>query len=106
MIKKYSIWLYVIILLVLSIVSLCVGRYSIKLDEIVNIIFNNADKVQEANLLLNIRLPRILLVIISGAALALSGMVFQSIFQNPLISPDVLGVSSGCSLGLLLELYF
>lgn len=106
MIKKYSIWPYVIILLVLSIVSLCVGRYSIKLDEIVNIIFNNADKVQEANLLLNIRLPRILLVIISGAALALSGMVFQSIFQNPLISPDVLGVSSGCSLGAAIGIVF
>lgn len=106
MMKKYSILPYLIILIVLAIVSLCVGRYSLKLDEIVNIIFSNSDNVQEVNLLLNIRLPRVALVMVSGAALALSGMVFQSIFQNPLISPDVLGVSSGCSLGAAIGIVF
>ena len=106
MIKKYSILPYLIILVVLSVLSLCIGRYSIKMDEIIKVIFNSTGNGQEANLLFNIRLPRVLLVIISGAALALSGMVFQSIFQNPLISPDVLGVSSGCSLGAAIGIVF
>lgn len=106
MIKKYSILPYLIILIVLSVVSLCIGRYNIKMDEIIKVVFNSTGNAQEANLLFNIRLPRVLLVIISGAALALSGMVFQSIFQNPLISPDVLGVSSGCSLGAAIGIVF
>lgn len=48
-----------------------------------------------------IRLPRILFVVLCGGVLALSGSVLQSIFKNPLVSGDVLGVSSGCSVGAI-----
>lgn len=106
MIKKYSILPYIFILVILALVSLCIGRYALKISEIFSILFGNRANWQEVNLLVNIRLPRVLLVIFSGAALALSGMVFQSIFQNPLISPDVLGVSSGCSLGAAIGIVF
>lgn len=53
-----------------------------------------------------IRLPRTLLVILSGGALSLGGMVYQGVFRNPLVSPDVLGVSSGCSLGAIVAMIF
>lgn len=105
MIKRKGILLHVIILILLSVFSLCIGRYELSPLEILNTLFGKGDP-QEYSLLVNIRIPRIILVIISGGALALSGMVFQSMFQNPLISPDVLGVTSGCSLGAALGIVF
>lgn len=48
---------------------------------------------------MNLRLPRTIAAIIIGAALALSGAVYQSIFKNPLVSPDLLGISSGACVG-------
>ena len=60
----------------------------------------------EFNLIWNIRFPRVILALVCGGALALSGMVYQSIFQNPIVSPDVLGVSSGASLGAAIAIVF
>lgn len=104
-IKKLTI-LSIIILIILAIISLCIGRYDLGIKDAIRILFGNAKDAIEYNLLFNIRLPRVILVVVSGAALALSGMVFQSIFQNPLISPDVLGVTSGCSLGAAIGIVF
>lgn len=53
----------------------------------------------DEKLLLGIRLPRTLATVMVGAALALSGAVYQGIFKNPLVSPDFLGVSSGACVG-------
>lgn len=53
----------------------------------------------DRDVLLNIRIPRVLTAYFAGAALALSGMTFQSIFRNPLATPFTLGVSSGAALG-------
>lgn len=60
----------------------------------------------DRTLFYQIRLPRTFLVILGGGALALAGLVYQSVFQNPLVSPDVLGVSSGSSIGAILGLLF
>ena len=54
------------------------------------------------NIVFNIRLPRIVMVVVVGAALSLSGAIFQAIFRNPLVSPDLLGVSSGAGFGAIL----
>lgn len=51
------------------------------------------------NVVFVVRLPRILAALLVGAALAVSGAVYQSTFRNPLVSPDILGVSSGASTG-------
>ena len=101
---KKSILLHGIVLLILILVSLSIGRYNIEFKEVIKTLFNMDASFQDFNLLMNIRIPRVLLVVIGGGALALSGMVFQSIFQNPLISPDVLGVTSGCSLGAVVAI--
>jgi iron complex transport system permease protein len=53
----------------------------------------------DEKLLMGIRLPRTMATVIVGAALALSGAVYQGIFKNPLVSPDFLGVSSGACVG-------
>ena len=56
--------------------------------------------------LLQVRLPRIILVSLVGANLAISGAVLQAIFKNPLVSPFILGISSGASLGASIVITF
>jgi iron complex transport system permease protein len=58
--------------------------------------------LQIATILWEIRLPRILAAMIVGASLATAGCTFQSVFRNPLVSPDILGVSAGAGLGAAL----
>jgi iron complex transport system permease protein len=53
----------------------------------------------EANVVFTVRLPRILLALLSGAGLALSGATLQGVFRNPLVGPQVMGVSSGAAFG-------
>jgi iron complex transport system permease protein len=65
--------------------------------------------IQADNVLFIIRLPRIFLTILVGASLSLAGAAYQSLFKNPLVSPDILGVTSGAgmgaALGILLGLF-
>jgi iron complex transport system permease protein len=58
------------------------------------------------NILWNIRLPRVLLAGLVGAALAIAGAAFQGLFQNPLADPYTLGISSGASVGAVMTLFF
>lgn len=60
------------------------------------------DAGMDREILINLRIPRVLTAYLAGAALALSGMAFQSIFRNPLATPFTLGVSSGAALGAAL----
>lgn len=69
------------------------------LDGIKGRIFENSSKW---NPILDERIPRLFVLICTGASLAVSGAVMQSLFQNPLASPSVLGVSSGGSLAIIL----
>ncbi|MGM9921166.1 MAG: FecCD family ABC transporter permease [Bhargavaea sp.] len=58
------------------------------------------------NILWNIRLPRVMLAGLVGAALAIAGAAFQGLFQNPLADPYTLGISSGASVGAVMTLFF
>lgn len=69
------------------------------------------DRLQQSSIILNeIRIPRILGAIVVGGSLALSGLIFQGVFTNPLVSPGILGVlqgaSFGAALGLLMRLNY
>lgn len=81
--------------------SLITGRYSLSLGDIALIATGKCDSAMKTAVFLDIRLPRVLLSALSGAALALAGWVYQSAFMNSLASPDVLGVSSGCAIGAI-----
>ena len=79
--------------------SLSWGRFGIPIEKVILTLFgNNLNDVQN-NIIFNLRLPRILAAILVGAALAVAGATFQGIFRNPLVSPDLLGVSSGACIG-------
>ena len=58
------------------------------------------------DVMLQIRGPRVLAAVLVGAALAIAGAAFQGLFRNPLVSPDLLGASSGAALGAVLGIYF
>ncbi|WP_040976196.1 FecCD family ABC transporter permease [Necropsobacter massiliensis] len=61
---------------------------------------------QAAVVLWNIRLPRILTAVFVGAALSVSGATYQGMFRNPLVSPDILGVTAGAGLGAVIAIYY
>jgi len=58
------------------------------------------------DVLLQVRGPRVVAAVLVGAALAVAGTAFQGLFRNPLVSPDLLGASSGAALGAVLGIYF
>lgn len=94
-----------LVLLCLIVACLCIGKYTISPVECIRILmgkFTGAEPVwdgMDERMLLGVRLPRILATVMVGAALSLSGAVYQGIFKNPLVSPDFLGVSSGACVG-------
>ncbi|CQR46500.1 Iron(3+)-hydroxamate import system permease protein FhuB [Paraliobacillus sp. PM-2] len=57
------------------------------------------------NIIINLRLPRLLVAAVSGALLAISGFIFQGVLRNPLADPSVIGITSGAGVGALLVLY-
>lgn len=90
--------------------SMCIGRYSITPGEVIKVIVGyftgSLDEMDPilVNVVMQVRLPRILLSIIIGAGLACSGAAYQCLFGNPLVSPDILGVSAGAGFGAALAI--
>ncbi len=86
-------------------VGLLRGSVNINASDFFSILFNSAEDVQTQRIILfDIRLPRILLAIIVGTSLALSGAAFQGFFRNSLADPFVIGASSGAALGAALAI--
>lgn len=90
--------------------SIMTGRYLLPPGQILDIILNGKEAAAmniDASVVWNLRIPRILLNILVGGGLAITGTVFQGIFRNPLVNPDILGVSSdaafGAALGILIS---
>lgn len=95
--------------IVLFFTSFLLGRYPISpIDVIKTILCPIFPQLQVSQtittIVFEIRLPRIMAAIVVGAALAIAGAAFQSIFQNPLVSSDLLGVSNGAGFGAALAI--
>lgn len=97
-----------VILILLSLFSLTLGQYDLSIKQIIDFLLYklgfgevpNSQLIQ--NIIVEIRFPRIMASILIGASLAISGVAFQSMFRNPLVSPGILGVLSGASFGAAL----
>lgn len=87
------------IMLLCGVISCCVGRYPLPLADLWSICTGGMEDAMKTNVFLKIRLPRTVFAGITGASLSISGLVYQELFRNPLVSPDVLGVSGGASVG-------
>lgn len=93
--------LLLISLLVCIVLAACVGKYPVSPGESLQIMLGRTENTSEmtVNVVLGLRVPRILASVIVGGALSMSGAAYQGIFKNPLVSPDFLGVSSGACIG-------
>ena len=83
--------------------ALTIGSVHIPISNIVEIIAGNSTSEQIEQIVLNIRLPRIIYAAIIGGSLSVSGAVFQAILMNPLAEPYILGISSGGTFGAVLS---
>lgn len=92
-------------LVVFLIADILLGSVNISLSEFTAFVLGNGwSNPAYGTILFDYRLPKALTAIISGAALAVSGLLMQSFFRNPLAGPYVLGISSGASLGVAILL--
>lgn len=97
--------------LLMVLVSLGVGRFPISAMEVLSLVSaalfgGTANAPENADLILfSIRGPRIVAAFAVGAALAAAGAAYQNLFRNPLVSSDILGVSSGAALGAVLGIF-
>lgn len=82
------------------------GSVSIPAREVLNALLGRSDNEMWTNIVVNIRLPRMLAAIVLGGCLALSGYLLQTFFDNPIVGPFVLGISSGAKLTVALALIF
>ncbi len=88
-------------IVLLFFIDLATGKTNIRFAEIINYLCGVGDLSRESFTVLNdLRLPRVLIAILAGAALGVSGLLMQTIFRNPLAGPYVLGISGGASLGV------
>ena len=97
-------------LLALFLLSFAVGRYGVPLGQVVRILLSGVLPLEQtwtdnmAIAVLNVRLPRILLACLVGCGLSAAGTGYQTVFQNPMAAPDILGASSGACFGAALAI--
>ena len=103
--------LLLLVLLLAALVLLSIGSGAVRVppSSILRLLLNGIGfrsveppAEMQRNIVLYIRLPRVLAAILVGAALAMGGVAMQGLFRNPMASPDILGVSTGASLGAVI----
>lgn len=113
--RLYAIQIFVLsVILVLTLLgALCAGRYPVPFSTVLAILADNLVpnaapfwRVVEERVVELVRLPRILVAGLCGASLALSGAAMQGLFRNPLVGPQIIGVSSGAAFGGALAILF
>ncbi|MCL2856722.1 MAG: iron ABC transporter permease [Oscillospiraceae bacterium] len=110
--KRYNILLLAIgiTLFLFVLAALTMGRYSMNPFDVLRAIHARVTDIPTNDsmevILFRIRLPRVIASLLVGAALSMSGAVYQSTFRNPLISPDLLRVSSGASMGAVVAIFW
>jgi len=89
----------------LTVVAFSVGRYPVSLQEIFSVMAGQPVSASVETVVMQVRGPRVLAALLVGAALAAAGAAYQGMFRNPLVSPDILGVSTGAALGAVLAIF-
>ena len=85
-------------------IAFAVGRYPVSLEELFSLSTGQAVAPNVETVVMQVRGPRVAAALLVGAALAAAGAAYQGMFRNPLVSPDILGVSSGAALGAVLAI--
>lgn len=106
-IRKRSLFLsisLIVVIVIFFIAALILGRYRITISDFVAALFNKPGYDTVQSVIINLRLPRTIMALFVGMALGVSGLIYQEVFRNKLVSPDFLGVSSGASVGAALAI--
>lgn len=109
---KIKILILYLVLLLLFFLSFWLGRFDISPKTVIDIFLSKIMKIAPywdetlETVVLSVRLPRIILALLVGGALSVSGASYQTLFKNPMVSPDILGVSAGAGFGAALAMLF
>ena len=97
-----------VLLLLLFAGGLVYGAVSIPVESVVNILLGEGtERLAWQNIVLQSRFPQAVTALLAGASLAVSGLLLQTLFRNPLAGPSILGISDGANLGVAaIMLYF
>ncbi|MFD0617015.1 FecCD family ABC transporter permease [Paenibacillus sp. GCM10027629] len=92
----------------LAVIVLSVGMGSVRISvmDTISALFGHAKDSSHQVIIFSLRLPRIVVAMLVGAALAVSGAILQGMIRNPLASPDIIGISGGATLGAVIYFYF
>jgi iron complex transport system permease protein len=102
--------LLVFLLLSVFLVSFTLGRYGVPLSQVIRVLIDRVIPLNQTwttemeTVVINIRLPRILMACLVGCCLSAAGASYQGVFQNPMAAPDILGASSGAAFGAALAI--
>ncbi|MDD2797917.1 MAG: iron ABC transporter permease [Bacteroidales bacterium] len=92
---------------ILFLANLAFGSVSIPLEKILSVLVGNSiDQSSWQHIILESRLPQAVTAVLTGAALAICGLLLQTLFQNPLADPSILGISAGANLGVAAVVFF
>jgi len=95
------------IFVLLFIGSLGYGAVAIPVDQVVDILLGKgSEKMAWQNIILQARLPQAITALLAGASLAISGLLLQTLFRNPLAGPSILGISDGANLGVAIVMLY
>ncbi len=103
--KKYHICIMIGMLLtcLFALIAISMGQFTISVIDVWKVLLHQSVDIKNAEtVIFNVRIPRILLSLIAGSGLAVAGAAFQSLFSNPLATPDTLGCANGASFGAAL----
>jgi iron complex transport system permease protein len=108
---KLTLWSLVLVFLTLGlfismVFSICIGAVNIPATKVLEILTGLYHGPQDSDymIVVNVRLPRVLLAAVVGAGLSVAGVAMQGVFRNPMASPSVLGISSGAAFGASLAI--
>lgn len=107
--QSARITLLITLFCVVALIAITSGKYSLTTNELWTLVSNkltgNIEYNRTETVFWQIRFPRVLAAILIGGGLAIAGAAYQGMFRNPLVSPDILGVSSGAGVGAVLGIF-
>ena len=100
-----SLLVSIVVFVLIFALALMLGRYQIRIDHFFKAVFTNDTAFRtRRSIIINLRFPRTIMAAFVGIGLSLSGLLYQETFRNKLVSPDLLGVSTGASVGAALAI--
>ena len=92
--------LMAVLLMVLFFAAINIGSLKVSFGELMRGLF--VERIDEVATIYDLRFPRIIISMLAGAAIAVSGVLFQAVLKNPLADPGIIGISSGASFAAVL----